>query len=82
MNAIQIIEAMGGRAAVMRLTGLTKGRISQWAKEDHIPRSWLLAFHRMKPKQIPRPAISPRPSRKILPPAMLGESESKETANV
>ncbi|QWF40069.1 Cro/Cl family transcriptional regulator [Bordetella hinzii] len=55
MDANQIIEIMGGRAKVMKLTGLTKGRISQWAKEDHIPRAWLMAFHRMKPRQIPRP---------------------------
>ncbi|AZR94615.1 hypothetical protein BBB39_13130 [Bordetella trematum] len=57
MNATQIIEIMGGRARVMKLTGLTKGRISQWAKEDHIPKAWMLAFHRMKPRQIPSPAV-------------------------
>jgi hypothetical protein len=55
MNATQVIEIMGGRAEVMKITGLTKGRLSQWVSDNEIPRSWLVAFHAMKPKQIPYP---------------------------
>jgi hypothetical protein len=51
MNAIQVIKIMGGRQAVMQITGLTKGRISQWIKGDHIPSSWLVAFRAMKPTE-------------------------------
>jgi len=50
MNAHQIIERMGGRAEVMRITGLTKGRISQMVTEDHIPKSWMTAFRALKPE--------------------------------
>lgn len=49
MDAKNIIEIMGGRAEVMRITGLTKGRISQMVKENHIPNSWMTAFRALKP---------------------------------
>ncbi|MFM0479099.1 hypothetical protein PQQ81_01070 [Paraburkholderia strydomiana] len=49
MNANQIVTLMGGRKAVIEITGLTKGRISQWVNEDHIPAPWLAAFKAMKP---------------------------------
>lgn len=49
MDAKQIIDVMGGRAEVMRITGLTKGRISQMVKENHIPVAWMVAFRAMKP---------------------------------
>lgn len=55
MNANQIIEAVGGRAEVMRITHLSKGRISQWVKQNHIPRAWLLVFHQINPESIPHP---------------------------
>lgn len=55
MNAEQIITAMGGRATVMRITGLTKGRIAQMVKDNHVPRAWLLVFHLMKPRVVPHP---------------------------
>lgn len=58
MKANQVIEAMGGRAEVMRITRLSKGRLSQWVKEDHIPLPWMLLFHQMKPKAIPFPRES------------------------
>lgn len=57
MNAHQIIERMGGRAEVMRITGLTKGRISQMVTEDHIPKSWMTAFRALKPEAFGLPAI-------------------------
>jgi hypothetical protein len=50
MNANQVIEVMGGRKEVMKITGLSKGRISQWVNENHIPPSWLVAFRAMKPE--------------------------------
>lgn len=49
MDAKQIIDVMGGRAEVMRITGLTKGRISQMVTENHIPVAWMVAFQAMKP---------------------------------
>ncbi|MBH0311269.1 hypothetical protein I7E32_12935 [Alcaligenes faecalis] len=33
----------------MRITGLTKGRISQMVTENHIPVAWMVAFQAMKP---------------------------------
>jgi hypothetical protein len=51
MNANQIVTLMGGRKAVIKITGLTKGRISQWVNEDHIPAPWLAAFRAMKPRE-------------------------------
>ncbi|HEX7907294.1 MAG TPA: hypothetical protein VF534_04280 [Paraburkholderia sp.] len=53
MNANQVIEVMGGRQEVMRITGLSKGRISQWIKGNHIPASWLVAFRALKPEGFP-----------------------------
>ncbi|MGY5409978.1 hypothetical protein ACXHWJ_10100 [Alcaligenes nematophilus] len=55
MNAKHIIEEMGGRRAVLRITGLSKGRISQWEKAGVIPRVWQLVFHHMNPV-VPAPA--------------------------
>lgn len=55
MNASQIIETMGGRAEVMKITGLTKGRVSQWETGDYIPRPWLMVFHKIHPRKVPHP---------------------------
>lgn len=44
MNAKQLIEAAGGRKAVMQLTGLKRARISQWCTENYIPNAWVLLF--------------------------------------
>lgn len=44
MDTKKIIEAVGGRKAVMEMTGLTKGRISQWVTEESIPAPWLKFF--------------------------------------
>jgi hypothetical protein len=49
MNAEQIVQAMGGRKRVMEITGLTKGRISQWIIENHIPTPWLKLFRALQP---------------------------------
>uniref|UniRef100_UPI0033426C6A hypothetical protein n=1 Tax=Castellaniella defragrans TaxID=75697 RepID=UPI0033426C6A len=61
MEAKKIIEIMGGRAEVMRITGLTKGRISQMVKDNHIPKSWMTAFRAMKPAAFRRAASAPTP---------------------
>jgi len=50
MNANQIIQAMGGRRRVMEITGLSKGRISQWASGNHIPDAWMVAFRAINPE--------------------------------
>lgn len=56
MQSTEIIEIMGGRKEVMKITGLTKGRVHQFVSEDYIPRHWLLLFHQMKPRLIPHPS--------------------------
>lgn len=53
MNANQIVDVMGGRKEVMKITGLSKGRISQWINENHIPLPWLTAFRALKPGSLP-----------------------------
>lgn len=55
MDAKQIVEAMGGVKETVKITGLTRGRIYQFMKENHIPRPWLLFFHAKNPKKIPLP---------------------------
>lgn len=35
---------------MQQLTGLSKGRISQWRTENHIPRSWRLFLETAKPE--------------------------------
>jgi hypothetical protein len=55
MDTNQIFQALGGRAEVMRITGLSKGRLSQMATENSIPRSWMLLFHQLCPREIPHP---------------------------
>lgn len=65
MNAINIIEAMGGRRRVMDITGLSKGRISQWVSSNHIPESWMVAFRALNPDAVRRAEevadLAPRP---------------------
>ncbi len=55
MDAKNIIDILGGAQKVVSITRLSKGRISQWIKNNEIPRSWMLAFHYMKPEKIPHP---------------------------
>lgn len=75
MNATDVIKIMGGRAEVMRITGLTKGRISQWVSDNEIPRSWLTAFHAMKPRDIPAPDLAEKEGAGVI-----SRAESKESA--
>jgi hypothetical protein len=57
VTAGDIIDRIGGPKAVMGLTKLSKGRISQWRTENHIPRVWLLYLKEKKPSAFrPRPA--------------------------
>jgi len=44
MNSRKVIEAVGGRKQVIAMTGLTRGRISQWVTENDIPTPWLKFF--------------------------------------
>lgn len=55
MDAKNIIDIFGGAQKVVSITRLSKGRISQWIKNNEIPRSWMLAFHYMNPEKIPHP---------------------------
>jgi hypothetical protein len=50
MDTKKIIDAVGGRKAVMSMTGLTKGRISQWAVANDIPTPWLKFFEAKFPE--------------------------------
>lgn len=44
MDINGFIEELGGRQVVIDMTGLTKGRISQWVNENSVPRPWLKYF--------------------------------------
>jgi hypothetical protein len=50
MNAKNLIEAVGGRKKVMELTGLSRGRISQWVTGNDIPVAWLKFFQAQFPR--------------------------------
>lgn len=52
MDTKHLIELLGGPASVMELTGLSKGRISQWVTANKITRSWL-EYLKLKRKDIP-----------------------------
>ncbi|WP_165973770.1 hypothetical protein [Paucimonas lemoignei] len=41
---MKIIDAVGGRKAVIEMTGLSRGRISQWVTDKAIPTPWLKFF--------------------------------------
>jgi hypothetical protein len=41
MNVQAFTQAVGGRRVLISVTGLSKGRISQWVTDNHIPRSWV-----------------------------------------
>jgi hypothetical protein len=49
MDINQFIAEIGGRAAVIAETGLTKGRISQWCVSQRIPRPWVKFFREKYP---------------------------------
>lgn len=57
MDAKTIIDNLGGQSAVRELTGLSKGRISQWWTGNHIPRSWLLYLSEKRPEAFQPPNI-------------------------
>lgn len=44
MNVENFILEIGGRKLLIELTGLSKGRISQWVIENRIPRAWIKYF--------------------------------------
>jgi len=52
MDTKTLIEQLGGRAKVISETGLSRGRISQWATADKIPAPWLKYFQ-AKYKKLP-----------------------------
>jgi hypothetical protein len=49
MDVSNVIERLGGTKGVQQLTGLSKGRISQWRTENHIPRAWLMFLKNKRP---------------------------------
>lgn len=44
-----VISRLGGTKEVRRLTGLSKGRISQWRIENRIPTPWEKFLRAYKP---------------------------------
>ena len=52
MNAQDVINALGGPKVVCAETGLSKGRISQWGTDNHIPTPWLKYLKERFPKVI------------------------------
>ncbi len=51
INVEQFISDIGGRKLLIELTGLSKGRISQWVIENHIPRAWARYFLEKYPRE-------------------------------
>ncbi len=51
MNVDNFISAIGGRKVLIESTGLTKGRISQWAIDNNIPRPWVKYLNEKFPSQ-------------------------------
>lgn len=50
MDVADLIDRLGGSKAVQGITGLSKGRISQWRTENHIPRPWLKFLQSSRPE--------------------------------
>lgn len=42
MDTREIVQLMGGQSAVRKITGLSRGRISQWVIGNNIPRPWAM----------------------------------------
>jgi len=64
MNTQKIVELAGGRKAVIAMTGLTKGRISQWIVWKNIPKPWLLFFQEKFPDWDWKKLLSETPASK------------------
>lgn len=47
MKAKQFIEAAGGHKKIMKLTGLGRSALSNWERQNYIPKHWI-AFFRLK----------------------------------
>jgi hypothetical protein len=47
----KFIKSIGGRKSVIKETGLTRGRISQWCVENHMPDPWLRYFSVKHPNE-------------------------------
>lgn len=50
MNAKEIINLMGGRKEVIKITGLSRSRICQMINRNDIPWFWLMVFSSKNPK--------------------------------
>ncbi|WP_423396060.1 hypothetical protein [Burkholderia sp. LMG 21824] len=50
MQVLRIIKEVGGRPAIVRLTGLHVSLISHWIKQDYIPSHWIRFFIALKPE--------------------------------
>jgi hypothetical protein len=50
VNVGRVIDRLGGPKEVQALTGLSKGRISQWRTENHIPESWCRYLRAIRPE--------------------------------
>lgn len=50
MKAGDIIDGVGGRRAVIALTGLSSGQLSHWIKYNYIASHWIRFFIALKPE--------------------------------
>lgn len=63
MNIDGFIQDVGGRQVVIEMTGLTKGRISQWITDNRVPRSWAKFFAERFPAQAKRHGLFGKPEK-------------------
>ncbi len=57
MDVEKFIEEIGGRAEIIRQTGLSKGRISQWCTDRAIPKPWIMYLREKYPVACERHGI-------------------------
>jgi hypothetical protein len=50
MDTKKLMDVLGGRKAVIEITELTRGRISQWVVENEVPTPWLKFFKAKFPR--------------------------------
>jgi hypothetical protein len=50
MNVEKLIEALGGAQEVIKITGMSAGRISQMKTRNKMPKSWIMFFENKYPE--------------------------------
>lgn len=52
MNVGKLIDILGGAQEMIRITGMTGGRISQMRSKNKMPKSWLMFFENKYPDAV------------------------------